>query len=157
MHHGTGERTIGAGTQAQRQVGLLHGAVVIDVDRHDLGTALLAGAGGMGHHIDLRVDGIGAPNHDQIGLGHLARIGTGKAAGAGNVTGPGQRRADGGIHARIAFGMAQAIDAVTHDEAHGAGIVIGPHRLRTMATLGRKQGFGHKVEGRIPANALELV
>ena len=156
VHDGAGERAVGAGPHAQRQVGLLHRAVVVDVDRHDLGAALLARAGGVRHHVDLRVDGVGAPDHHHVGLGHLARIGAGQPAGAGDVAGPGQRGADGGVHARIALGVAQPVDAVAHHEAHGAGIVVGPHGLRAVAPLGREHGLGGEVEGVVPGDALEL-
>jgi hypothetical protein len=84
MHDGAGQRTVGAGLQAQRQVRLLHGAVLIDVDRDDLGAALFAGAHGVRHDVDLRADGIGAPDHHQVGLGHLAWIGPGQLACAGD-------------------------------------------------------------------------
>ena len=156
VHDGAGKRAVGAGPHAQRQVGLLHGAVVIDVDSHDLGAALLAGARRVRHHVDLRVDGVGAPDHHQVGFGHLARIGPGEPAGAGDIAGPRQRRADGGIHARIALGVAQPVDAVAHDEAHGAGIVVGPHRLRAVAALGGQHGLRREVEGIVPGDALEL-
>ena len=156
VHDGAGERPVGAGLQAQRQVGLLHGAVVVDVDGDDLGAALLARPRGVRHHVDLRVDGVGAPDHHQVGFGHLARIGAGEPAGAGDVAGPRQRRADGGVHAGIALGVAQPVDAVAHDEAHGAGIVVGPHRLRAVAALGRQHGLGREVERVVPGDALEL-
>ena len=45
-----------------------HGVVHVDVDRDDLGAALLAGADRVGHHVDLGVDRIGAPDHHQVGL-----------------------------------------------------------------------------------------
>ena len=47
------------------------------------GAALLAGAHGVGHHVDLRGDRVRAPDDDAIALGHFARIGSGHAARAG--------------------------------------------------------------------------
>ena len=155
VHDGAGQRAVGAGLQAQRQVGLLHGAVLVDVDRHDLGAALLAGAHGVRHHVDLRVDRIGAPDHHQVRLGHLARIDARQLAGAGDEAGPGQRRADRLVHLRVALGMAQAVDAVAHHEAHRAGIVVGPDRLGAVAALGRQHRLGRQVERVVPGDALE--
>jgi hypothetical protein len=76
------ERAVGAGSQAKRHVRLFHGGVLVDVDDHDLGAALLAGADGVGHHIDLGGDGIGAPDHDAIGFGHFAGVRPRELAGA---------------------------------------------------------------------------
>ena len=77
MHHGAGECAIGAGPDQHRQIGLPHRAIHIDIDRDDLGAALLAGAGRMRHHIDLGVHRVGAPDHHHVGLRHFARIGAG--------------------------------------------------------------------------------
>ena len=44
MHDAAGERAVGAGPQQDLDVGLLHGVVVVDIDRRDLRAALLAGA-----------------------------------------------------------------------------------------------------------------
>ena len=73
------------------EIGLLHRAVHVDVDGDDLGAALLAGARRVGHHVDLGVHRVGAPDHDQVGLRHLARIGPGDPAGAGGKAGVGRR------------------------------------------------------------------
>ncbi len=157
VHDGAGERAVGAGLHAQRDVGLGHGAVLVDVDGDDLGAALLPRLDGVMHDVDLGVHRVGAPDHDQIGFRHLARIDAGQAARAGDETRPGERRADGGEHLRVLLHVAQAIDAVAHDEAHGAGIVIGPHRLGAVAALGGEHGLGGDVEGRIPGDPLELL
>ena len=156
VHHRAGERAVGAGPEAQGEVGLRHGAVVVDVDGDDLGAPLLAGAHRVRHHVDLGVDGVGAPDHHEVGFGHLARIGAGELAGAGDVARPRQRRANGGVHVGVALGVAQPVDAVAHDEAHGAGIVVGPHGLGAVAALGRQQGLRGEVEGIVPGDALEL-
>src|SRR5262249_40637180 len=113
-------------------------------------------ANGVRHHVDLRVDGIGAPDHDEVRLRHLARVGPRQPAGAGDVPGPSQRRANGGVHPRVALGVAQPVDAVAHHEAHGAGVVIRPYRLWTVAPLGRQHGLGGQIEGVVPGNALKF-
>ena len=110
----------------------------------------------MRHHVDLGVDRVGAPDHHHVGLGHLARIGAGQLAGAGDVACPRRRRADGGVHHRVALGMAQPVDAIAHDEAHGAGVVVGPDRFRAIAPLGGQHGLGRDVECVVPGDALEL-
>ena len=52
--------------------------------------------------------------------------------------------------------MAQPVDAVAHHEAHGAGIVVGPDRLGTVAAFSGEHGLGRDVEGIVPGDALEL-
>jgi len=130
--------------------------VVIDVDGDDPGTALFAGLDRVRHHVDLGIDRIGAPDDDHVRLGHLARIGTGEPAGAGDISGPGKRGADRGIHLRVALGVPQPVDAVAHDEAHCAGIIIGPNRFASPLALGVEHGFGRDVERIVPGNALEF-
>ena len=136
MHHRAGQRAVGAGLDQHRQVGLLHGAVHVDVDGRDLGAALFARAHGVRHHVDLGIDRVGAPDDHQIGLRHLARIDAGDAPDAGGKTGIGRIDADRGMEAGIFLGVAQPVDAVAHDQAHGAGIVIGPHAFGAVTLLG---------------------
>ena len=155
MHHRAGERAVGAGLHHHGEIGLLHRAVHVDVDRDDLGAALLAGARRVRHHVDLGVDRIGAPDHDQIGFRHLARIGTGDPAGAGGKAGVGRVDADGGVKARVFLGVAQPMDAVALHEAHGAGVVIRPHRLRAMARFGAQELLGDEIERVVPRYRLE--
>ena len=52
--------------------------------------------------------------------------------------------------------MREAIDAVAHHEAHRAGIVIGPDRLRAELALGRIEARGDLVERLVPGDAREL-
>ena len=94
MHHRAGKRAIGPGLDQHRQIGLLHRAIHVDVDRHDLGAALFARAHGVGHHIDLGVHRIGAPDHHQIGFRHFARIDARDAADPGGKAGIGGIDAD---------------------------------------------------------------
>ena len=156
MHHRAGERAVGAGPDQHRQIGLLHGGVHIDVDHDELGGPLLAGARRVRHHVDLGVHRIGAPDHHQIGLRHLARIGAGELAGAGDEAGPGRIDADGGEEAGIFLGVAQAVDAVAHHEAHGAGVIVGPDRLGAVRLLGADELSGDDIERVIPGDRSEL-
>jgi hypothetical protein len=132
------------------------GAVHVDVDRRDLGAAFLARADRVRHHIDLGIDRIGAPDHHQVGLRHLARIDAGNAADAGGKAGIGRIDADGGMEAGIFLDVAKPVDAVAHDQAHGVGVVIGPHALRAVALLGRDEFFRHEVERVVPGGRAEL-
>ena len=156
VHDGTGERAVGPRPEAQREIRLLHGAVAIDVDHDDLGASLLARLDRMRHHVDLRVDRVCPPDDEQVGSGHLTRIGPCKLAGARNEAGPRERRADRGMLPGIALGMAQAVDAVTHDEAHRSREEVRPHRLGSVPSLGRQQRLGRYVECVVPTHALEL-
>jgi hypothetical protein len=58
--------------------------------------------------------------------------------------------------AGIALGVAQAVDAVAHDEAHRARIVIGPDGLRAVLVLDRQEAACDLVERLVPGNPLEL-
>src|SRR5665811_1411774 len=127
MHDAAGEGAVGAGPQDDLDVGLLHGVVVVDVDRRDFGAALFPGAHRMRHHIDLGVHGIGAPDHDQVGDDHLARIDACDLAGADGKSHTGDIRADRRVEAGIFLHMRKAVDAVAHYEAHGAGTVSYTH------------------------------
>src|SRR6185437_12137025 len=104
--------------------------VVVDIDGGNARSALLPGARCMRHHVDLGVDGIGAPDHDEIGNGHLAGIDAGDLAGADSKADAGDVGADRLIKAGILLDVGEAIDAVAHHDAHGAGVVVGPDRLR---------------------------
>ena len=46
--------------------------------------------------------------------------------------------------------MAQAVDAVAHDEAHRAGVVVGPHRLAAVLCFRREEFLRDVVERVIP-------
>ena len=155
MHHRAGERAVGAGLHHHGEIGLLHRAVHVDVDRDDLGAALLAGARRVRHDVDLGVHRIGAPDHDQIGLRHLARIGTGDPAGAGGKAGVGGVDADGGMKAGVFLGVAQPMDAVALHETHGAGVVVRPDRLRAISRFGHEELLADDVERVVPRYRLE--
>ena len=122
-----------AGLDHQRHVRLLDGGRAVDVDNHQLGAARLARPRHVGHHVDLRGDGIGAPDHDQVGILHLARIGPDQLADARQPARFGRRHADRGLLAGVAHRVAQAIEAVALQDAHVAAGVIGPDRLRARA------------------------
>ena len=139
VHDGARQRAVGAGLYQHRQVGLLHCAVHVDIDCSDLGAAFLARADRVGHHIDLGVHRIGAPDHHQIGFRHFARIDAGDAPYSGGKTGIGGIDADGRMKAGIFLDVAQPMDAVAHDEAHGAGVVVGPHRFCAPSASARRK------------------
>jgi len=88
MHDRHGECAVGARTNHQRHVGLLHGRVPVDIDRHDLCAAFLAGADGVGHHVDLRGDRVRAPDHDAVGLRHFPWVRTSELACSGGEDRP---------------------------------------------------------------------
>ena len=111
VHDRAGERAVRAGLQPQREVGLAHRLGVVDVDDDDLRAALLARARRVGHHVDLGRDRVGAPDDDDVGLRHFARIGAGHAAGPGEIARPGDADADRAEEARITLGVGQALDA----------------------------------------------
>jgi hypothetical protein len=154
VHDRAGERPVRSRPHHHLHVCLLHGAGVVDVDAGDPGPALLPGDRGMRHHVDLRVHGIGAPDHDQIGLLHLARIGARHAAGSGDVARPRQRDADRVVHAGVFLGVPQAIDAVAHHEAHRSGVIVGPNGFRPVAPLGLEECLRRLGERVVPGQLL---
>ena len=156
MHDRAGQRAVGAGPDQHRQIGLLHGGIHVDVDGDELCAALLAGAHRVLHHVDLGAGGIGAPDHHQVGLRHLARVGSCDPPGTGGKPAEGGIDADARMEAGIFLGVAQAVDAVAHDEAHGACIVIGPDRLRAVALVRALEALGDQIERRVPGDGNEL-
>ena len=95
VHDGTSERTIGSRLHQHRQVRLVHGAVHVDVHNGDFRAAFFARAHRMLHDVDLGIDRIGAPDHDQVGLGHFARIDPGYSPDARREPGIGRIDANG--------------------------------------------------------------
>ena len=89
MHDRARQCTIGSRFDQNRKIGVLHGAVHIDIHRHDLRAAFFACAHGVGHHIDLSIDRIGTPDDDQIGFGHFPRVDTRNAADPSRKAGVG--------------------------------------------------------------------
>src|SRR5690606_17007629 len=65
-------------------------------------------------------------------------------------------RADGGELAGILLDVAQPVDAVTHHEAHGSGIVVGPDGFRPVFGLDGPEALRHRVERLVPGDAGEL-
>src|SRR3954449_2974210 len=156
MHDGAGKGAIGTGPQDDLDVSLLHGVVIVDVDHRDLRTAFLAGADRMRHHVHLSVHGICAPDHDEVGDAHLARIDAGNLAGADRKPDPGDVGANGGVEAGIFLYMRKAVDAVAHHEPHRAGIVVRPDRLSAEFAFGRVEAIAYFVQRLVPGNPREL-
>ncbi len=154
VHDRAGERAVGAGLEDQAHVGLLHRGVVVDVYDDDLRAALLAGAHRMRHHVHLRGDRVGAPDHDAVRFRHLARVRAGQPPGAHDVAGPCEIGADRVEEPRILLGVPQAIDGISLHEPHRAGVEIGPHRLGPVPFLRRDEFLGDEVERGLPTGLL---
>ena len=150
------KRAIRAGLHEQRDIGLLHRVVHVDIDRYDLCAARFPGADGVIHHVDLRVHGVRAPDDHAIRFVDLARVDAREPSRAGDIPGPGRVGADGVVHTGIALHMAQAMDAVAHHQAHCAGVVIGPDAFRPVLRLGGEKRFRRAVERFVPRDFAEL-
>ena len=157
MHDRCRQRAIGARPQDQAKVRLLARAVPIGIDGDDLGAAVFPSLDRVHHHVDLGIDRIGPPNHDHVGFRHFPGISAMQATGAGDEAAERQGRADGRILPGVVFCMAQPLDAVAHDQPHGAGIVIGPDGFRAIALFGLEQALGDLIEGGIPRNWHEII
>src|SRR5262249_38452642 len=138
------------------EVGVLHRLIHVDVDCRDLCTTFLARVHGVRHDIDLRVHRVGAPDHNQIGFRHFARVNAGYASYPGCKAGVGEIDADRRMKAGILLRVTQAIDAVTHHQTHRPGVVVRPDTFGAVASLGLKEFFSPKIKPVIPGYALEL-
>ena len=156
VHDRAGERAVRAGLQPQREVGLAHRLGVVDVDDDDLRAALLARPRRVGHQVDLGRDGVGAPDDDDVGLRHFARIDAGDAAGAGEIARPGGADADRAEEARVALDVGEALDPVAHHQPHRAGVEVRPDAFGAEAALGVEEALGDAVERLVPADRREL-
>ena len=156
MHDGASQSAIGSRLDNIFVVSLLHGACVINIDTDHFGRPVFTGDVDVGHHINLRVHGIATPYHDQIRLLHLARINAGNAPRSGKITRPTQGDAKSAIHAGIILGMGQALNAIAHDEAHGASIVIGPNAFAAVLLFEAEKALGNVLHRLFPTHPFEL-
>ena len=67
---------------------------------------------------------------------------------SGQPAGIGERRADGGRLSGIAHDVAQTLDPVALNMAHGAGIVVRPDGFRSMFARHSGKLFGDDVQRR---------
>src|SRR5206468_10715260 len=107
-------------------------------------------------HGDLGSHRVGAPDHNEIGDPQLARVDASDLAGSDGKSDARDGRTDGAVETGILLHMREAIDAVAHNEPHGAGVVIGPDRLRAEFKLGLIEARGDLIERFIPGNPREL-
>ena len=52
--------------------------------------------------------------------------------------------------------MAQTVDTVAHNQAHGAGVVIRPDTFRAVSLLDFSEFFGNEIERCVPRDVFEL-
>ena len=52
--------------------------------------------------------------------------------------------------------MPQPMDAVAHDETHGAGIEVRPDCFRAVGLLGAQKLFGDEIERVVPGDRSKL-
>ena len=151
MHDGAGQRAVRARARREMEVGRLRRPGPVRIDHDELRPTLLASAGDVYHRVHLGPDGIAAPDDDQVGFRHFARVGTGESPDAGDPAGLAGRRADRFLLPGIAHDVAQAIDPVALHKAHRARVVIGPDRLGTVLVGGRDERFRDPVQRLLPA------
>ncbi len=156
VHERAGERAVGPGPQRHVHVGHRSGAAAIGIDHNQLRAALFARARHVRHHVDLGCHRVAAPDDDQIGFRHLARIGAAIAADAGEPPGLADRGADRQVLARIAHDMAKPVDAVALHQPHRAGVVERPDRLGAVPRRRLAQRLGDAVQRLVPADLPEL-
>jgi hypothetical protein len=74
VDNGSGQSTIGSRPDNVAVFSLFHCASFVDVNDCQFCATLFLGDADMGHDIDLGVDGIAAPDNDQVRLLHLAGV-----------------------------------------------------------------------------------
>ena len=157
MHHRTGQRAVGSGAQHQVQIGFLRGGVTIRIDHHQFRAALAPCFGDVVHDVDLGINRVAAPHHDQIALRHRARIRTPFGTGTGNPAGIRHRDTKSRVLPRRFQQVAKQFDRIALYQPHGAGIVIRPQRFVSMTLHGPGKFFCNLVERLVPANRLKGV
>src|SRR6185369_1154260 len=76
-------------------------------------------------------------------------------ASASRIAAVGRIDANRGVEARVLLDVAQPVDAVTHHQAHGASVVVRPHRFRAVLAFDVDEFLGDEVERIIPGDRLE--
>ncbi len=153
VHGCAGEGGVGAGAKRQVHVGGGGGSGAVGVDDDELGPPLLSGAGDVGHDVDLGGDGVGAPEHVEVGQRHFAGVGADHLAAAGGPPGARDGGADGALAAGPAHGVAEAEDAVAVDQAHGAGGAVDPGGFAAVLVGGGGEASDRAVERFVPGDA----
>ena len=156
VHHRAGQRGVRPGPEGEVHVRPLRRARAVGID-HDQGGAAALRARHVGHHVHLGVDRVPAPDHHQVGvLADLAQVGAALDPGARDPPGVRQGHADRRVPARVAHRVAEPVDPVPLDQPHGAGVEVGPHRLRPVARRRPDERLGHGVERLVPGDPREL-
>ena len=133
-----------------------HRFVFVDVDGDDLRAAFLAGANRVGHDIDLRGDGVGAPNNDAVRLRHFSRVDADEPTCSGHISRPCDADADCAVETGIAFGVREALNSVAHHETHRAGVEVWPHGFGSEFALDGQEIVSNAVKRLIPTDRREL-
>lgn len=132
MHHRAGKGAIGTRTEHQMLIGLFGGGVAVGIDHNDLGPtrlARLARLRDVGHHLHLGMHSVGAPQHDDIGVGDFQRRCSELFTYASDPSWIGGARAYAASLTAVAKDICQAINAVALNQTHGARIMVWPDSL----------------------------
>ena len=156
MHQRAGECAVGPWLNTKEKISLLRRGIVVGINDNNLGAALTPRLQCMGHDIDLGTCGVGAPDDDEIRLAHFPWIHASEASRSGEETIPGHVDADCRMKAGIFFDVTKAVDSVTHNQSHGAGILVGPDSLAPVALLSFKQLLGDLIQSILPTDRREL-
>ena len=155
VHHRAREGVVGPRQDGKVKIGLLGRRAQVRVDHHQLGP-LAPSLGDPGHDVDLGVDRVHAPNHDEIAVGHVARVGPEPSSDARLQPGLHDAGADGLAHPGVAHAPNQPLDAVALHQPHRPRVVIRPHRLWTVGPGRVREPLRDEVEGFIPRCAPEM-
>ena len=156
VHHAQRQRGIGARQRREVHVTLLRGLAAVGIDRDQLGAAafrLLHAA----PQVQVRDDGIRAPDDDELGVFELFEIGADARPDGRGVACLARARAYCAIEQRCAEPVKKApIHGAVLEQAHCPGVAVGKNCLRSIRRSGDLlEARADRVQRFVPADALE--
>ena len=155
VDHRRRQCAVRAGPRHQVNIGCLRGRCAVRIDHHQLSAALLSCARNMGHDVDLGMDGIAAPDDDQVALRHLAPVDAILHPDPRQPAGIGDCVADRAVLPGIAERVAEPVETVALQQPHRAGVMIGKYGLAPVTRRRSLESACNDVERVFPSNRLE--
>ncbi len=155
VHNRAGQRTVRSGPQDEANIRRGHRRRPVYVDHGQLRATQLACLLDVTHQVDVSVNRIAAPNHDQVGLLDFHRVDAPLHANTCLPTGDGGRDANRSLHAGMPKGPAQPLHTEPLHDAERPARMIRPDRFGPVCLGCHAEGVSYCVESFIPADPLE--